>query len=510
MQTEAVTQEVAVIELPPKLQALAASSGLPESESKALAVGFVRFFKDLSELEAEMRSKINIEDPGPEDEKLAGEYRKRIKKQRTTASAYKSEANERVLAIQRLNSAIFKEVEEATKPLEERLSAVENASAIKEAARLDALEATRKEALAPFGIDTLYYDLRNMPEEKWNEFFSMQEKAFNAMEEQRIANEKKEKLHLERAETASKIKETAIYFGDMSESEFGELLKSWIDEKKELERIAEKQRLDRERQENADRDEKIRLRELSQLGVIYPYKNEFGDDSQPLGELSDEEYQTIKNKLVADRERSMVLSERRSILSGLGVFMSVHEIDELSEDQYAKLESDSRAAFELAEQERAENEAKEKLQQSRLSEVTPYIGFGQDLDLTNLWVYTPEKWDEIFQEKKRAYEKKVIETGLTREHELRNLGWDVSTWTTLNLGLMPESQYQGVLLQAKTEFEEKQSQAPDKDKLIKFQADLLALKVPVLTSAKGVKAQEFLQERIAVITDSIDKMLAKM
>lgn len=542
--------EIAVIELPEQVRVLAQNSGLPAEESKALAIGFNVFFTDLEALKLRIETEINLDDPGPEDEKKAGEFRKLLKKQRTTANQYRELANEKVLAVQRLNNGIFKLVEDNTKPLEDHLSKIENAARIKEEARLTKLEADRKEALSPFELDTTFYDLKNMPEDKWEAFYNAQKTAYEAVKQQKEQQEKENTLretrmqiindrnHYEypnvdygkisdnefdailknldeaKAEQARKLnlhneREAALreygytdestFLGNMDEEPYQVLVSEWKARKEKADQDA----LAQIQLENAQRAERIRLRELSDLGVHYPPINQHGDESQPLGELSEEEYLAVKEQLVAEKKRGDLMAERQRELLQYQKMVPLSELFDMPEDQYAKLLTEAKDADE----ERKDKEAKSQLQEERLKELLPFNGYGEEIDMTTLWVYTDWRWKEIMDAKKDAYEDHHDKIAESRMAELAKLGSDLAP---VGLGYLSESEWQGVLLQAQSEFEEKQSQAPDKDKLVKFKADLAGLKVPDLTSVKGVKAKDFILERIQKLTESIDSMLSKM
>lgn len=397
---------VAVIELPEPVRKLAEASGLPLEESKALAIGFNSFFIDLDELKFRIDSEINMDNPGPEDELKAGEFRKLIKKQRTSANAWKEQANEKPLAIQRLNNGIFKLVEDNTKPLEDALSRVEKAAQIREATRLTAIEKERKLALEPFGTDTEFHDLKNMPEERWLLFFEKEKNAFEAINAQKELRKIKDQLHENRKAIALTIYHTDMYFGDLSEEDFVKLMNDWTEEKAEAEQKAEIYRLQQEKQLAIETLERNRLKELSELGLVYPAKN--GDN---LGELSSQEYELVKAVLVFEKEQQEKL------------------LKEAAQTQRLMKEAQDKAEAE-AKRKKAEEEEIERLEKIRLQQ----------------------------------------------EEEARILA----------------------------------EQAPDKDKLIKFMADLRALKFPDLNSEKGIVAEQYIKGKIMSLYESIEKMVDKM
>ena len=399
--------EVAVIELPEPVRRLAEASGLPIEESKALAIGFNSFFIDLEELKFRIDSEINMDNPGPEDELKAGEFRKLIKKQRTSANAWKEQANEKPLAIQRLNNGIFKLVEDNTKPLEDALSKVEKAAQIREQERLQGVERERKLALEPFGTDTEFHDLKNMPEERWALFFEKEKNAFEAINAQKELRKMKDQLHENRKAIALAIFPNDMYFGDMSEEDFVKQMNSWLEEKVEAEAKAEAYRLQQEKEQAEAKAELSRLKELADLGLVYPAKN--GDN---LGELSSQEYELVKAVLVFEKEQQDKL------------------LREAAEAQRLLKEAQDKAE---AEAKRQKAEADEKEREERIQ------------------------------------------------------------------------------LQKAEEARIRAEQAPDKEKLIAFMADLKNLKFPDdLNSDNGIYASEYIKGVVVALYDSIEKIVEKM
>jgi hypothetical protein len=260
--------------------------------------------------------------------------------------------------------------------------------------------------LEPFGTDTEFHDLKNMPEERWLLFFEKEKNAFEAINAQKELRKIKDQLHENRKAIALTIYHTDMYFGDLSEEDFVKLMNDWTEEKAEAEQKAEIYRLQQEKQLAIETLERNRLKELSELNLVYPAKN--GDN---LGELSPQEYELVKAVLVFEKEQQEKL------------------LKEAAQTQRLMKEAQDKAEAE-AKRKKAEEEEIERLEKIRLQQ----------------------------------------------EEEARILA----------------------------------EQAPDKDKLIKFMADLRALKFPDLNSEKGIVAEQYIKGKIMSLYESIEKMVDKM
>lgn len=97
----------------------------------------------------------------------AGEARKALKKVRTSVEAKRKELKEDALRYGQQVDQAAKELRELIEPIEAYLEEQEKFAEIAEAKRKKELAERRKEELSYFGTDTSFYDLENMPEERY-------------------------------------------------------------------------------------------------------------------------------------------------------------------------------------------------------------------------------------------------------------------------------------------------------------------------------------------------------
>lgn len=161
-------------------------------------------------------------------------------------------------------------------------------------------------------------------------------------------------------------------------------------EVKRYEGIKEAERLEKERIEN-ERVEKIKLKidsiETESFAIIQKmtFKNIISDtDSISLickQEFDFEEYDILFEQTLARIENAIK-----------------DKIDDLNE------RDNQRIATEKAEEENRKLKAKQDLQASRLSEILPYVAFGNSIDLTNLSRFEESDYLDILESKKALFE----------------------------------------------------------------------------------------------------------
>ena len=82
-----------------------------------------------------------------------------------------------------------------------------------------------------------------------------------------------------------------------------------------------------------------------------------------------------------------------------------------------------RIAKEEAEAEAKKQKEQSELQSTRLAELLPFIGFGEEVDMVNLWELSQENYDSIFSFKEQAkgkYDAEQIEIKEKKEAEIKN------------------------------------------------------------------------------------------
>lgn len=229
---------------PSKLDLVISTSGLADESALTIRTGFSPFFEQAVEWQAKIAT---VTDP-----KVARASRLCLKKIRVEASHKKDELKETVLKVGRAVDSAFKVIESTIAPMEDALEAVEKAAERAEQERKSKIKAEREALLQPYGVDTKFYALADMPAEAFGQLLANTKAAHEAKmeaarkaEAERIAREKAEAAERERIRIEN------------------ERLKREAAEREEAARVerekarAERERMERERQqaeENARRE----------------------------------------------------------------------------------------------------------------------------------------------------------------------------------------------------------------------------------------------------------------
>jgi hypothetical protein len=205
------------------LQLVIKENNLELESAQFLVVTFEPLLKQAHEWAAKVAN-INVTDASQTREmKLARETRLALREIRIkTEKARKSLGEEGVRRNRAINGAanIIKFLVE---PLEEKLEAQEKFVELQEAKRKSELKQTRLMLLAPYAIDTSFYDLGEMPENVFNQLlestkltFESKQKEVQRLEQERIDSEKKKaeeqeriRLENEKLKAEAQARETA-------------------------------------------------------------------------------------------------------------------------------------------------------------------------------------------------------------------------------------------------------------------------------------------------------------
>ena len=195
----------AVVALPQEVALVVHQSGLEADSELAIQTTFAPLFAQAKDWEAKVAT-IHVTDASQVREmKLARESRLALKEIRVIAEKNKKRLKEDSLKRGRAIDFVYSTFEGLVKPLEEKLKEQEEFIVRQEASRKAKLKAEREEALRPFGVDTQFYQLGEMPESAWVDLFKSVIAADEAKkaeaakaEAERIAKEKADAEERER------------------------------------------------------------------------------------------------------------------------------------------------------------------------------------------------------------------------------------------------------------------------------------------------------------------------
>ena len=190
-----------VAEIPQDLALVVQSSGLEVESARNVTDVFAPLFAQAHSW-AEKVATIKVTDATQVREmKLARESRLALKEIRVIAEKNRTRLKEDSLRRGRAIDSVYNTLEALVKPLEAQLKEQEEFVKRQEEQRKARIKAEREEALRPFGVNTAFYQLAEMPEADWAALFNSTVAAHKA------AKEAAEKAEAER--TAKEQAETA-------------------------------------------------------------------------------------------------------------------------------------------------------------------------------------------------------------------------------------------------------------------------------------------------------------
>lgn len=204
MSNEPATLEI-VTEIPQELATAVQSAGLAAESAHTLESKFAPLFAEAKSLVVQAQN-ITVTDASQVTQmKLARTVRLALRNVRIRAEGERKSLKEDSLRRGKAIDGVYNVLAYLVEPVEEKLKAAEEFAERIEAERKAKLKAEREESLRPFGVNTAFYDLANMPADAWNELFAgavaahkAKEEAARKAEEARIAREKAEAEERER------------------------------------------------------------------------------------------------------------------------------------------------------------------------------------------------------------------------------------------------------------------------------------------------------------------------
>ena len=192
-----------VTEIPQDLALVVQSSGLEAASARNVTDVFAPLFAQAHDWAAKVAT-IHVTDATQVREmKLARESRLALKEIRVIAEKNRTRLKEDSLRRGRAIDSVYNTLEALVKPLEAQLKEQEEFVKRQEEQRRARIKAEREEALRPFGVNTAFYQLADMPESDWAELFNSTVAAHRAKEEAAQRAEA-ERLAKEQAEAAER------------------------------------------------------------------------------------------------------------------------------------------------------------------------------------------------------------------------------------------------------------------------------------------------------------------
>jgi len=195
----------------PELVKIAEQTGLAELRQHELVQAFGPSFVAYRDLVAQSKAIVVTDATQVSEMKAAREARIKLQKVRTGADKLRKALKEESLSVSKGIENVAQSIIRACEVEEERLEKAEKFAERAEAARREKNKATRTALLAPFGVNTSFYDLAGMSEEAFAELLSTQELAAKAraeeakrQEDQRVEAERQRREEQERIAAENK------------------------------------------------------------------------------------------------------------------------------------------------------------------------------------------------------------------------------------------------------------------------------------------------------------------
>lgn len=265
-------------------------SGLETETSKSLMDAFLPFYNQVMEWKEKAEKIVVTSSDQLREMKQAKDGRLIMKGIRVEVEKRRKGLKEDSLREGKAIDGVANVLESLIGPIEGYLAKQENFAAIQEANRLDALKESRIEALSPYEAHLEFYDLRNMPEEAYQQLFDSLKRSHEdkIAEKKRIEQDEIRKKEVRRlAEERSTLLRPYYSFyddqdgfvltiGEASEEEFNVFLDKMVFLKSEYDAEQERIKLENERlKKEAEEKAKIRSRRSAELRPYIVFIREY-------------------------------------------------------------------------------------------------------------------------------------------------------------------------------------------------------------------------------------------
>lgn len=229
-----------------EITTLIQSNNIDSISAKNLQDTFMPFFTQAEEWKKKAGSLVVTSIDQKEEMKLAREARLALKNIRVNVEKARKQMKEESLRKGKAIDGIANVIKFLIVPIEDHLQAQEDFIKLEEAKRIEELKEHRESALAPYEVDTTYFNLGEMTEESFSQLLNNSRIAFEQRKEQerkteedRIAKEKAEAEERERIrQENARLKAEA----EAREKAIAEERRKQEEERKKQEEIARKER----------------------------------------------------------------------------------------------------------------------------------------------------------------------------------------------------------------------------------------------------------------------------
>ena len=430
-------------------EVLVVNSGLPEEKRPEIIKSLEKFFKEASKWDKTIATLVINSPEQIADMKVAGSTRLALKAMRGEAKEFIADKRANVQA-RMLNDKLedtlwlksWQMIEATFKNLESKCQEKELFAERWEAQEKEKRRTERIEKLAPFVEDVSIYNVGDLSEPAFNDLLEGS-KMLHEKKQQKIADD------LKKQEEEKRLADEKIRTDKLANGRRLELLKFGYDyeaddlgklEETEYQKVVTSAIKVQEDKAKEIEDAKIksalittRLNQLLSLGMKYHEgeKTYHGFNLRVTENHLSVMEEADWNNIIAAIEKG-AKAEKDKADKAEQAKKDNYDLNKLRLSQVTPylnfgpelggidvLWSFTKAAWDKILNEKVqafnEDQSAKKLQQERLIEISPYAGQGLSLDMTNLWVYTPEKWNEIFNAKKAAYDKKISDDAKAQE-----------------------------------------------------------------------------------------------
>lgn len=294
---------------------------------------------------------LNKDTMNPEDWAMARNTRLSLVKVRTGSEKLTKELKAESLKRSNSIQAIFNFIKKVLEPLEDKLAYIEETKQRIEEEKLDQLENSRKEALAAFDVDTSFYDLRTMDDDRYEALYNQLKSNFEAQEKQKASDKElqalkeslgntryKELLEIDPEEEEGRLKEfDALVLGSMEERQYELLKDDWC-------KALEKKELQKQLDAAEEAKNKLSAARANQLTAM-----KINPDLYDLKNMSEDAFKTLKENLAIEQANKATQELRASRMAVLGKFEAIvpasMDVGTMGEEEYNKFLCTAEAAY---------------------------------------------------------------------------------------------------------------------------------------------------------------------
>lgn len=286
-------------------------SKLALNEAEEIKQSYLPYFEQMGIIKEEAK-KINFESPTMLDEKIARDLRLRTVKIRTGSMAIKEERKRIHMLKANVEQSAWNLIKTTCELDEEIFLQVEKKREIEEKARLSARKEGRIKLLEPFGVDTQFIALLNMPDEAFEQFLSQTNDSY----EKKIADEKRaqeEEIERQRVQEEKRLEMIAENKRLREEAEAKEAALAKEREEQEAKLNAIKEKAEQERRAAEAEASRIRIENEKKVAAekarVEAEQEKMREEAQAKIDAERKERERIQAELLAKEQAELKAKE---------------------------------------------------------------------------------------------------------------------------------------------------------------------------------------------------------